>query len=331
MNRWWKASWLGLVALVGLPSLLTPGANRAAAADLKAGDEVVTVSDNIDFGYRESTVAELKRGAKMLVTDVRDPWIGGQITVDGEIKKGWLHKHEVRRAAIEHKDLPEAKDEASALALLERWNVTVEKDDEGHVQVINAVDSGLTDAALDALQHFPKLYELQLSGTAVTNAGLQKLAEIKTLEMLDLSRTEVTDEGLAAIANLENLVLLLLERSRVTGQGAAKLATLSDLRTINLSYCAVTDKDLELLGQMKNLEVVTLSHTQLEGPGLKFLQPLPKLRVLNISHTKVTEDELMNLQNAPILKMLYVRGLKISDGKVNELKDTLVSCAIYRW
>lgn len=324
-----------MMRLTGLLTLLLGTlATTARARDIDVGDAVVTVDESMEFGFKERTLAKLKRGTPLTITARRDPWLQAEIMIEGQPQKGWFHKYEVRRAARDPKelaDLPKVTDEASALAALRHLQVEAEVDADGHVQVLNASDTGIPDQALDWLTFFPKLFDLQLGGCPITDAGVRKLATLKSLEMLYLDRTDVTDAGLASVAELPDVVLLILERSRVTGKGLSQLRKLTELRTLNLSRCLVRDEDLETLGAMRNLEVLTLSNSQLTGTGLKHLQPLPKLRVLNISHNPVAEGNLLLLQNAPTLKMLYVRGIEVRESTVSELKDTLASCAIYRW
>ncbi|MFO0819172.1 MAG: hypothetical protein U1A77_14595 [Pirellulales bacterium] len=316
--------------LVVAALVLLGSAGRTFAVDLKAGDRVVTVQAGVELGFKDKPVKVLDRGAEIVLSEVRDPWIGGTAEIDGEKHTGWVHKREVRRAAVEVKPLPEVTDEASAVVALGKYQVTVEKDDEGHVQVVEATDTGLPDAALAWLAHFPKLNVVALGGTAVTDEGLKSLAALKTIEMLYLDRTEVSDAGLEHLAGLENLVVLVLERSRVTGAGLKTLAPLVELRTLNLAWCPIKDDELEACLKFENLEVATLNKSGINGEGLVHLRPLKKLRVLNISDNPVDEENLLHLQGAPTLKMLYVRGFKTTDATIQSLKDTLISCAVYR-
>ncbi len=318
--------------LVGVGVLCTSigAATAGLAAELKTGDRVTTVVDGVELGFKDKPVKKLSRGSEIVITEVRDPWIGGTHEQDGEKLVGWVHRREIRRSQVDVADLPEVKDEASAVAALEKYGVAVEKDDEGHVQVVDAIDTGLPNSALPWLAHFPKLNVLQLSGTAITDEGLAALANLKTLEMVYLDRTEVSDAGLEHLSGLENIVVLVLERSRVTGEGLKKLAGLTELRTLNLAWCSVTDEQLEACRKFENLEVATLNHTGITGDGLQHLRPLLKLRVLNISDNPVDEQYLAHLQGAPTLKMLYVRGFKTTDENIKALKDTLISCAVYR-
>jgi hypothetical protein len=64
----------------------------------------------------------------------------------------------------------------------------------------------LGDAGLEALQAFPKLRYLNLSGVKLTDRSLQQVSYL--MHLIDLSLNgcdEVTDEGLAHIAMLGEL------------------------------------------------------------------------------------------------------------------------------
>jgi hypothetical protein len=330
LSAWRPAGFLLAGFLLAAFASLLATAVDVRAADFKVGDHVVTAQDDVELGYKNRAVATLKRGAEITITEVRDPWIGGKAVVDGETREGWVHKMEIRRVAMELGELPNVTDEASAADALAKFGATVEKDDENHVLVVDATNTGLTDTALSWLRHFPKLNVLQLGGTAITDAGIGELSGLKALEFLYLDRTEISDAKLESLAGLENLVVLVLERTRVSGAGIAKLDGLLELRTLNLAFCSVTDEQLAACGQFPNLEVATLNRTGMKGPGLEHLRPLEKLRVLNISDNPVDEKHLALLSGAPTLKMLYVRGFKTTDETIQALKDTLISCAVYR-
>lgn len=332
MRDWW-AVWFsrGVAAclFVATAAWIAVGA-PAIAAEFKVGDVVVTAQDRTDLGFKERTVKELGRGIEIIITEVRDPWIGGYVEQDGEKFSGWVHKREVRHAAVKLADLPEVTNEDSAVQALAKFGVTVETDGDGHVQVLDATDTGIGDAQLAWFAHMPNLTIVQLGGTAVTDDGLASLKDKSTVEMLYLDRCDVTDNGLDHLAGLTNLQVLVLENSLVTGDGLAKLTPLTELRTLNLARCTLTDEQLKSLTELANLEVVTLIRTGLKGDGLAHLRPLEKLRVLNISYNPMSEESLTHLYGAPTLKMLYVRGIRTTEDSIRALKDTLVSCAVYR-
>lgn len=336
LRDWW-AVWFArqgttcvaafLAAAVGLATF---NASNVSAADFKVGDVVVTAQDRTDLGFKERTVKELGRGIEIIITEVRDPWIGGYVEQDGERFSGWVHKREVRRAAVKPTDLPEVTDEKSAVAALEKFGVTVELDGEDHVQVLDATDTGITDANLSWFAHLPNLTIVQLGGTAITDDGLAALKDKASVEMLYLDRCDITDKGLEHLSGLTNLQVLVMENTLVTGEGLEKLTPLTELRTLNLARCSLTDEQLKSLTKLTNLEVVTLIRTGLKGDGLAHLRPLEKLRVLNISYNPMSEESLTHLYGAPTLKMLYVRGIRTTEDSIRALKDTLVSCAVYR-
>ena len=77
--------------------------------------------------------------------------------------------------------------------------------------------------ALRALELFPKLDEVDLSGSNVSDANLAAFQKLTTLTTLHLTATAVTDQGLANLASVPNLRSLDVSRTRVTNQGIARL------------------------------------------------------------------------------------------------------------
>lgn len=301
------------------------------AADWKNGDEAVTVEDDVELGYRDKPEAKLPRGQRLSVTEVRDPWVGGHAEIDGKKIFGWVHKRQIKRFIQPAETLEPAADKATAQKALEALGVKFELDGDDEVIGVDAVETPIPDAGLAYLTRFDRLRTLQLSGTAITDAGLDSVGKLTSLEQLYLDQTEVTDAGIAKLAGLEQLDLLILEGTRVTGGCLDTLKKLPALRTISLSRCKVNDKQVETCRGMNELEVLNLSYTQVTGATFDTLQPLEKLRVLNVNGAPLQADGLLKLSEQPTLKMLYIRETQISDETIRTLKDTLNSCAIYRY
>ena len=66
-------------------------------------------------------------------------------------------------------------------------------------------DGEVKDEKLAPLANMPKLYALNLRGTAITDAGLAHIANAQELVRLHLEKTAVGDEGLKHLAKLEKL------------------------------------------------------------------------------------------------------------------------------
>lgn len=64
--------------------------------EIKPGDTVVVSIDVAPLGFGNSVIAELKKGTELIVTKVKDDWIGGYAVVNGEKKSGWVKKSQVR-------------------------------------------------------------------------------------------------------------------------------------------------------------------------------------------------------------------------------------------
>jgi len=321
----WVAGWVLATAV------MFGGARPADAVDWKDGDQAVTVEDDVELGYRDKAEAKLPRGHRMSVTEVRDPWIGGVAELHGEKKFGWVHKRQIKLFIEPLGEIAPATDKASARQVLEGIGVKIELNGDDEVIGVDASETRIPDAGLEHLTHFDHLLNLYLSGTSISDAGMAHVGRLKSLEQLYLDQTEITDEGIKQLGELESLDLIILEGTRATGSSLETLKKLPSLRTISLSRCKVNDKQVEKCEAMDGLEVLNLSFTQVTGDTFDTLQPLAKLRVLNVNGAPLKDDGLLKLAEQPTLKMLYIRETQITDDTIQLLKNSLNSCAIYRY
>ena len=104
------------------------GASVALGADWKNGDQAVVVEDEIELGYRDKAEAKLVRGQRMRVTEVRDPWIGGEAEPGGMKKFGWVHKRQIKVYVEPLKEVPPAAGKAAARKVLEDLGAELELD-----------------------------------------------------------------------------------------------------------------------------------------------------------------------------------------------------------
>ena len=73
----------------------TPKAAHDAAGSLRRGSFVVTVGESVTMRAGRDVVARLPKGTQLRVLEVRDPWVGVQMEVDGKPKTGWVLQKEV--------------------------------------------------------------------------------------------------------------------------------------------------------------------------------------------------------------------------------------------
>ncbi|MFV1967229.1 MAG: leucine-rich repeat domain-containing protein [Pirellulaceae bacterium] len=319
MREWFLGSSVlfGLIAVSGVE-----------AEELQPGDAAVIVRADVEFGLRDREITRLEVGAKVLVTEVSDPWIGCAVMVGGKQELGWIHKRDVIRI-VAWEDLAPATDADSAVDAFRKMNVRVDRDGRGRIHAVDATEAVLPDDALAYCQFFEHLVVLDLGGTEVGDAGLKHLQGLAFLERLYLDHTRVTDLGLKHLQSLQKLEVLVLEGTEITGAGLETIKPLRELRTLNLSFCAVQDEDLRHLSELSKLEVLTLQHSLISGEGLKYLRPIRPLRVLNLDHSEVQDAGLVHLEGMPSLRMLHVRETAISQAVADHLDGTLTSCAIY--
>jgi tetratricopeptide (TPR) repeat protein len=85
----------------------------APSAEIKAGDTVV-VRDNVALCKGHTTIAELPKGTALYVREVRDEFVGGSATVNGQEYLGWLEKEHVTMKVPTHLASAELRGNAGA-------------------------------------------------------------------------------------------------------------------------------------------------------------------------------------------------------------------------
>ena len=212
----------------------------------------------------------------------------------------------------------------------------------GHIQVEEVRGNGVwislggddkpqvTDADLECLEAFPRLYSFRLSGSQVTDTGLEHLRGATRLRFLSLSFTKVTDKGLLHLQGLTNLGQLDLDGTKVTDVGLVHLQGLKQLHTLRLGFTTVTDIGLGHLKDMTKLEQLYLSNTQITDTGLEHLKGRTQLQELDLQFTRVTDAGLRHLKGLTRLQNLYLANTQVTDKGVKELQQALPNCKIQR-
>lgn len=108
---------------------------------------------------------------------------------------------------------------------------------------LNLAGTGVTDAGMAQLEHFPKLTRLHLENTTVGDAGLAHLAKLEHLQYLNLYGTSVSDAGLEHLHTLPNLHKVYLWQTGVTEAGVEALRAAQPELEINtgLDVAAFTE------------------------------------------------------------------------------------------
>lgn len=330
-----RSRWdLCLVLLVSLFVCRAPAGVWAAEEELHPGDAVTITADRAELGLRDKPAALLTKGDTLHVTEVRGVWVGGYAYVSGQRYTGWVHRNEVRlpgaSGSLPVIQVPDRADDPAAVAAFKAAGVKLELNEQGRVQVLNALESQFTDAEAEHFAGLHQLASVELGGRPITDATLEKLAGCTTVQELYLDGTKITDQGLKQVQRLKNLEVLAMASTQVTDAGLTSLQGLAQLRVLNLGHCAITDEGLKRLQKVSYLEVLALPGTQVTDAGLEHLRPLVRLRVLNLIGDNIQGDGLPHLMHLPELRMLYLRQTKVSDEAVEQLDEALPSLAIYR-
>ena len=87
-----------LAMAIGSPARAAEGDDAPGAQnEIKPGDIVEVVSDRAKFRTGRKVVATLPKGSELQVKWVEDGWIGGELTVGGDKRIGWIRREDVKR------------------------------------------------------------------------------------------------------------------------------------------------------------------------------------------------------------------------------------------
>jgi internalin A len=177
----------------------------------------------------------------------------------------------------------------------------------GHVVDVDLYDNDVTtDATVEQIGRFTRLWRLMLIKSSVNDASLVHLKRLTDLHSLELCGTRITDAGLSNLTGLRNLTQLILPLNQVSDAGLAHLKGLTDLTELNLWRTQVSDAGMVHLRGLTNLVSLELGHTRVNDAGLVDLKGLTKLSYLGLGGTRVTAAGVNDLKQAlPSLTIDY--------------------------
>ena len=219
---------------------------------------------------------------------------------------------------------PRSADETEALESVLETGARVDFEEENpskSVVAVNFYGAQVTDTALAALRHLPRLTALYLCGSEITDAGLKHVADLTQLKRLNLCwGLQITDEGLANLKGLRQLECLDLGLCQVSDIGLSHISGLTRLEELNLAQTEVTDAGLKHLQGLTQLKSLDLSFTRIAGAGLAALKPLTQLRTLGLGATKVDDGALAHLESLTQLRSLDLAYTCVSDDGIAHLE-----------
>jgi Leucine-rich repeat (LRR) protein len=175
-------------------------------------------------------------------------------------------------------------------------------------------------AGMEALQRFPNLKELDLSGGRTLSASAcQPIGQLTQLEVLNLDSTPWNDAMMPVLAGLTELKDLDLDHTRVSDQGLVHLQGLSNLQSLKLRKATTNGAAFKLL-KLSALERLEVGQTQFGVEGSKYFKNMPNLKVLIAGSAAISDDTLKGLRACRNLEELYVGSNGISDNGLKYLK-----------
>lgn len=190
------------------------------------------------------------------------------------------------------------------------------------LEVLEVVNTQITDATLARLAKLSNLKELNLNLTQTTDAGLAHLAGLKKLEKLNLFKAEVTDGGLAHLKGLTNMAELDLRYTKITGAGLKYLSGLTNLWILELDHTLIDDDGIAQLSKLKKLARLTIGGKRITDEAMTTIGKLTALRGLSLENTKITDAGLKTLAALPVLEIVHLAGTGVTTEGARWLRKT---------
>ncbi len=94
------AVWVGGIVLFSFsvfaadPKLKSAGRPPAVEPRFRPGDTLAVASERAQLLIGDQVLALLRKGQRVIVAEVREPWVGTHVMHGGEKKAGWIHIHD---------------------------------------------------------------------------------------------------------------------------------------------------------------------------------------------------------------------------------------------
>lgn len=210
------------------------------------------------------------------------------------------------------------------------------------LQVVNLLESKVTDAGCKSFSRFTNLTTLKLAGSQITDRGISTMGAFckletvvmpplttdsgltlfvgnnKEIKSLSLSKTKVTDRGLSCLNQLPHLESLIVRETSIGDTGVVSLVRINSLITLDLSNTGITDAVFQFLGSLKNLETLDLSYTKVTGKDLSELAET-KLKYLSLDFTCVNDNSIPEILNIGKLRSISLLGTRVTDLAIRDL------------
>lgn len=153
-------------------------------------------------------------------------------------------------------------------------------------------DTAVNGSGLVLVTHLP-LTHLDLSYTNLSEAGINALESFPALEQLRLTGMDVDDEGLRRLSKLKKLADLDLRNTKIT-----KIDNLFEpesgvlpLRVLGLAGTSVDDQLFDYMPRLTNLNELSVNSTKVTAKGLAKLLDMKNLKLNNLQVDRHQIDE----------------------------------------
>lgn len=213
------------------------------------------------------------------------------------------------------------------------------------VSILEVVGDAPAWVAVNRLDHFPDVVEIDIDGDTASDELLAGLSKLKRLQRLRIKSNSMDGTFLESMNDSENLVSLSLSsialRDRVFLQAccfegleqlhlsgvkirdAASLCELSKLMRLTRIHLSgwFPNEGLEALAKLERLDTVSLASDSLNNDGVSRLAGSSSVFSLEIYGPNIDDDVIDSIAQMPELNMLTLNYTKVTPAGVEKLKQ----------
>ena len=202
-----------------------------------------------------------------------------------------------------------------------------------NVSQLDIERTGISGESLAALNEFPKLQSLSVSGSQLRNGGSRHVAELKGLKRLVVfDASEGFEAGvLTNLSSLEYLDVREVRRVPLSADFWPTVNGLPRLAEIGFDGWGVKSEFVEQIPAMSQLRTLTIGHSHADGAAIaNAAKKLPQLESLDLNYNeRLDDDGLKHLTSLTSLKRLNLSGnVSLSAAGIESLHQALPGCRI---
>jgi hypothetical protein len=187
----------------------------------------------------------------------------------------------------------------------------------------------ISDQAVEAAAHLPRLHLFEINPDAMTDQGVQQLQSLKHLQSLILFRSARPARVIESLANHPALVQLYFSECQLDDEATKALGQFKQLKELHLFNGLVSIEPLiEALTECGSLEAISLRGLPITAQhGVSKLANCKSLEYINAECLHVTSEDLWAFKGLKQLKELDFCG-KVDAQQMELLLSAMPNCTV---